>query len=388
MDQIKIAIVGWGSVSALGAEKKDIWTTYLTPQHCFSRKEFPMGNEWVAVLDKKSAQLVAKVAEESSKYRQLDPTAWYAMAASRIAVEQAGWQNDDTIGINLGSSRGATEAFEKYHTQFIDSGEQNTDTLSSPTTTLGNIASWVGVDLGSHGPQISHSITCSTALHAVLNAVAWLKSGLSDKFLAGGSEAPLTPFTLAQMKALKVYANTDTDFPCQSMNLLKTRNSMILGEGAAVFALQREAENALAFITGIGYGTEIIKHGASISENATCQQQAIRMAIKGHDPESIDAIVLHSPGTVKGDESEIKAIEAVFGNYKPLLTSNKWKIGHTFGASGSLSMEMAILMLQHNQFIQPPYLLQQEIKKPLKKILVNAVGFGGNAVSILIERGK
>jgi 3-oxoacyl-(acyl-carrier-protein) synthase len=67
------------------------------------------------------------------------------------------------------------------------------------------------------------------------------------------------------------------------------------------------------------------------------------------------------------------------------LTSNKWKIGHTFGASGMLSIEMAILMLQHNQFIGVPFEEAQIQKKTLKKIMVNAVGFGGNAVSILLS---
>ncbi|UKJ08962.1 beta-ketoacyl synthase N-terminal-like domain-containing protein [Solitalea lacus] len=385
MDHIKIAIVGWGSISALGTNKQGIWENYLKSKHCFTHKDFPMGTEWVSVLEEESAELVAKISNENLKYQQLDPTAWFAIAASRIAWEQAGWQNGVEVGVNIGSSRGATVAFEKFHSQFLNSGFQNTDILSSPTTTLGNIASWVGVDLGVHGPHISHSITCSTALHAILNAVAWLKSGLSDKFLAGGSEVPLTPFTLAQMKALKVYSNSTDNYPCQSMNLNKKRNTMILGEGAAVFSLERNLDKALAYISGIGYGTEQIKHGASISDEAVCQQQAMRMAIKGHDPESIDAIVLHSPGTIKGDKSEMNAIKAVFGTYMPLLTSNKWKIGHTFGASGALSLEMALLMLQHNQFIQTPYLPYQEVGKPLRKILINAVGFGGNAVSILIE---
>jgi 3-oxoacyl-(acyl-carrier-protein) synthase len=61
-------------------------------------------------------------------------------------------------------------------------------------------------DLQSSGPEISHSITCSTALHAVLNGIAWLKSGMVDKFFSGGSEAPLTDFTIAQMRALKIYS--------------------------------------------------------------------------------------------------------------------------------------------------------------------------------------
>lgn len=161
---------------------------------------------------------------------------------------------------------------------------------------------------------------------------------------------------------------------------------MILGEGAASFCLEKSNPDAQAYISGIGYGTETMTHGASLSANAQCMQRSMNMALKGHDPASVQVVVMHAPGTVRGDSAEAHAIREVFGNYQPLLTSNKWKIGHTFGASGALSIEMALLMIRHNHFIQPPYLPKQNQRVPLRKILVNSVGFGGNAASILIEK--
>ena len=104
------------------------------------------------------------------------------------------------------------------------------------------------------------------------------------------------------------------------------------------------------------------------------------------DSSEIEAIVMHAPGTIKGDLSEYKAIQKVFGKNLPLLTTNKWKIGHTFGASGMLSIELAVMMLQHQEFIEVPFATPQETRKNLKNILINAVGFGGNAVSILLTR--
>lgn len=70
----------------------------------------------------------------------------------------------------------------------------------------------------------------------------------------------------------------------------------------------------------------------------------------------------------------------------PMLTTNKWKVGHTFGASGMLNMEMAIMMMQYNQFIEVPFAEKQVTRKEIKKVLINAVGFGGNAVSILLSK--
>ncbi len=68
-----------------------------------------------------------------------------------------------------------------------------------------------------------------------------------------------------------------------------------------------------------------------------------------------------------------------------MLTTNKWKIGHTFGASGILSIELAILMMQHQEFISVPFAETQKPRKQIRKVLVNAVGFGGNAVSVLLS---
>ena len=111
----------------------------------------------------------------------------------------------------------------------------------------------------------------------------------------------------------------------------------------------------------------------------------MKMALGTLNPDDIDIIVTHTPGTIKGDQAEINAIHSVFCNKIPSLTTNKWKIGHSLGASGLLNIEMAILMLQKQAFISIPY-LKTESPKHIHKILVNAVGFGGNAVSILLSK--
>lgn len=328
---------------------------------------------------------VQSLREAEPKYKNIDNSVLYAILASRNAAKQAGWNKGHNFGINIGSSRGATRLFEQYHSEFLQTGMSSTQ--ASPATTLGNIASWVAQDLKSTGPDISHSITCSTALHAVLNGVAWLRSGMAEKFLVGGSEAPLTPFTIAQMQAMKIYASQESEYPCRALDLDKKLNTMVLGEAAASACLEiGRKENALGYIEGIGYATEELKHSVSISAEAECLQKSMQMALGNTKLEDIDAIVLHAPGTVKGDLSEYKAIRNIFGENIPLLTTNKWKTGHTFGASGLLNLELALLMMQHNTFIDVPFIKSQKPTKPIQKVLVNAVGFGGNAVSVLVGK--
>ena len=383
----KIAITAISSFSPLGNEPKLIWEAYLKNTSLI--KEQKIGSQFipVATIPKELQTMVLNLKKSDPKYKNLDNSVLYGILAAREAIKNAGWSEKDIFGINIGSSRGATSQFEKYHQEFLETGK--TATLASPTSTLGNISSWVAHDLKSQGPEISHSITCSTALHALLNGVAWLKAGMVDKFLVGGSEAPLTPFTIAQMQALKIYAKTNV---CRALDLQKTKNTMVLGEGAAMVCLEiGESNKALAYIEGIGYATDILEHSISISTEADCFQKSMKMALQNTAFNEVDAIVMHAPGTIKGDLSEYKAIQKIFGEKLPMLTTNKWKMGHTFGSSGMLSIELAILMMQHNHFIGVPFYENKEVfnaqnpSKEIKKVLVNAVGFGGNAVSVLLS---
>ncbi|MFT7899193.1 beta-ketoacyl synthase N-terminal-like domain-containing protein [Tenacibaculum ascidiaceicola] len=380
-----ISITSFASVSALGSTPEKIWENYLNNHHFLTLKEFDDFKTWVAQLTDQDKHAIEDVKNSDNKYKNLDPSVLYTLFVARKAMEQTNWKASDNFGINIGSSRGATSLFEKYHKEFLATGKSST--LSSPTTTLGNISSWIAHDLQSNGPEISHSITCSTGLHSLLNGVAWLQSGMSEKFMIGASEASLTDFTIAQMQALKVYSKENDEYPCKAFDLNKTKNTMVLGEAASVFCLEKGTkENALAFIEGVGYATEVLKHNTSVTTDAECFQKSMKMALGTISPDEIDAIVMHAPGTIKGDQSEINAIQKVFCNKTPFLTTNKWKLGHTFGASGLLSLELAVLMLQHQQVVEVPFAKPQQAPKKLNKILVNAVGFGGNAVSVLITK--
>lgn len=386
MNQL-ISITAIASISSLGNSLEEVWENYIKDAHFLTNRKVGNSEEWVGGLPQSTREIIKELKSSDTKYANLDESVLYAIYASRKAIEIAGWNASDNFGINIGSSRGATALFEKYYEEFLQ--QHKTATLSSPTTTLGNISSWVAHDLQTKGPEISHSITCSTALHSLLNGVAWLRGGMANKFLVGGSEAPLTPFTIAQMKALKVYskATHTVEYPCKALDLKKLKNSMILGEAASVACLEQGTPaNALAVIEGLGYATEPLEHNVSISSDAQCFQRSMKMALGEINPDTIDVIVMHAPGTIKGDVTEKRAIEKVFCNKLPFLTTNKWKVGHTFGASGMLNVELAVLMLQHQKAIKVPFVTYTSEPKSIRRIIVNAVGFGGNAVSILLSK--
>lgn len=401
-DSHHIAITGMGSISSLGYISDEVWQSFMRMESFLKSVPFNSENVAVAKLSKPAEDILKAVRLEKPIHRHLDRTVLMAIHCARDAVGQAGWERSGSYkyrtGVNIGSSRGATAILEETLTAYLQNPSQRMFPLTSPITTLGNISSSVAHDIGADGPEISHSVTCSTALQAVFNGVAWMRAGLADRFIVGGAEAPLTGFTIAQMKALRIYTNdTDTEYPsrpCSSETPPKA--TMALGEGAAVFALEKmtseevtdRREAVLGIVESFGYGLESLETATSITDNGLALKNAMTMALKGmKSDEPVDMIILHAPGTVKGDRSELNAIKTVFGSELPILVSNKWLIGHTFGASAALSLEYALSILANDDYADFPYpVVFKNRRRPVRKIMINAAGFGGNAATLIVYK--
>ncbi len=378
-----IYIKSFASISSLGASRKAVSESYQLNESKIKGVEIGDKKQLTAALNESSSELLDHFIQAHPNYKTLDKSAQLALfAASQLNIEQL----DANCGVNISSSRGATELMEKYLREFDQ--KQNLSPLTSPTTTLGNISSWISQHLQLDGIAMSHSITCSSALHSFANGIAWLKSGMADQFIVGGAEAPLTPFTLAQMNSLKIYSDDmESDYPSNPLYHAPKRNQMVLGEGASVFLLDKNKDGAIAKIDSIGYATEQISHAASLSPDADCLYKSMKMALENSSDTDIDMIIMHAPGTILGDKAELNAIHKLFGEKPPYLYSNKYLCGHTFGASGAMSVEAGLLEILKEVSLNIPYptCTQQTKPKEIKKIMINAVGFGANAVSLIIH---
>ncbi len=377
-----IAIVSWGAVSPLGKDRAEVRAAYLAQDRHFLQK----GEEgWQGRLNTACLDLLETLRKARRAYRRLDPVVLQFLYAAEQAT--AGQLPGNTaLGILVGSSRGATQTLEQSLATFYRTGK--VPSATSPATTLGNLASWTAQHLAVNGPQLEFSITCSTAFHALLQAIPWLQSGRYYYFLAGGSEAPLTPFTFAQMQALRIYAPpAEVPYPSRPLDPSKEENGMVLGAGAAAFLLSSNAVTPKAWLIGIGYGVEAIASPTGVSEQGIGFRQSMQEALRVSGLQTVDVVITHSPGTLQGDASELAALKAVFGARLPFLTTNKWKIGHTLGASGGLSLEMALIMLEEGLAFPLPYVPQAPLTHPTT-IMINALGFGGNAISLIVSKGE
>ena len=130
-----ISITAISSISPLGFQSESIWKNYKSNRHFFSE----INGDLVAQLSEDAKHGISELRNANSKYKKLDDSVLFGIYTARNAVQQAGWKSQDNFGINVGSSRGATQLFETYFEDFLD--KNKAQTLSSPTTTLGNISS-------------------------------------------------------------------------------------------------------------------------------------------------------------------------------------------------------------------------------------------------------
>lgn len=386
----KMVISAWSSISALGFKNELVLEHALNNDCYLVEKEFNNHCYRVGSLSTEIEQDLGHFIQANPFVQKLDRSVQMALFSAKYLSSNLQHVATERLGVSIGSSRGATTFLEKSIIEHHLNHSSKTSLLTSPTTTSGNLASSVAHYIGSTGLVVDHSMTCSTAFQAITNGIAWIKAGFADAVVAGGAEAPLTPYTIAQLEALGIYSKDHhAKYPCRPLSIEENKkNTMTLGEGAALFVIEKKQESDIQsgdiIIEGIGFSNEITPSLTGMTENGDALQRSMKMACRGH---IVDMVITHTPGTIKGDKAEINAIKSVFADQMPLLYANKWKLGHTYGASAAFSLISAIAALKSKTQLCMPYAafgLKENALIP-KKILINSAGFGGNASSVLLS---
>lgn len=375
-------ITGCGVVGPFGLGLDHLAATMLSGKHCLSRVNENGDSFFAGTLPEHLMPLL----DEAPLHRKTDRSVRLAWLAAKEALGAENIPSSSSTGISIGTSRGPTRYWETVFSDF-QSGKPLSP-FASPVSTPGAITSEVASALGLDGPDMTVSMTCSSSLVAILNGLAWLRAGWCDHFLAGGAEAALTPFTLAQTRALHLYSREpEVEWPCQPLGKDKTGNTLVLSEGAAVLKLSAtRTPDALGVISGFGAAREKTNSPAGISPDGDAFRHAMAQALK-QSPGKIDIVLVHAPGTLNGDEAEVSAIRQTFQDQPlPVLYPLKALIGHSYGASGAMACA-AGLILQKQSVPLPGYLNEQAVWPPAgaRRIMINAAGFGGQCVSLIIE---
>lgn len=370
-----IYIRDFSCISALGISGAEAAERYRAPEALFSLRQ----QQPVFTLSAGTEQALQEFIKEQSWLQRHSRTVQLAVFAASFI--KTGPERKTLV--NIGSSRGSTDLWELHYRHALSG--QRLSPAASPATTPGNIASSVARYLAAGAVVLDHSITCGSGLQAIANAAAWLRAGMCEQALAGGTEAPLSDFTLAQFRSLGIVSPVQNTRVSMPLGRDKKQNSLCLGEGAGMVLLSSEPSEYR--IAGLGFGTEQAASLSGITPEGQALQQSMRAALQQSGIGEPDVLIAHAPGTLKGDEAETRAIQALFGTRLPVF-STKHLSGHTLGASGMLSMQLALLLLQGLKPAPLPYetVFRTGTDLPVHSVLINATGFGGNAISLLLCR--
>ncbi|WLR42942.1 beta-ketoacyl-ACP synthase II [Bacillus carboniphilus] len=410
MTRKRVVVTGLGAVTPIGLSANETWENAI------------LGKSGVGELTRLNKDdYPAKVAAEMNEFnpenymekkdaRKMDRFTQYALAAAKMAVEDASLtindQNAERVGVWIGSGIGGMETYEKQYDVFKEKGTRRVSPFFIPMMIPDMAAGQVSIFLGAKGMNSCTVTACATGTNSIGDASKVIERGDADVMIAGGTEAPFTKMSLAGFSSVKALSfNTDPTKASRPFDL--NRDGFVMGEGAGILVLE-ELDHALARGAHIyaelsGYGaTADAYHITSPAQDGEGGARAMNLALKdaGLSPNDIDYINAHGTSTEYNDKFETMAIKTVFGEhaYKLAISSTKSMTGHLLGAAGGVEAILSILAIEKGMI--PPtinyetpdpycdldYVPNKARRAEVRAILSNSFGFGGHNASIIFKK--
>jgi act minimal PKS ketosynthase (KS/KS alpha) len=367
----RVAITGIGVVAPGGVGVKEFWTLLTDGRTATGGITFFDASGFRSQVAAEIDFDPAAHGLTQQEIRRMDRAAQLAVVATREAVTDSGLDlsgvNPHRVGVTLGSAVGATMGLEEEYRVVSDDGRLHLvdHTYAVPHLysylSPGSFAAEIAWAVGSEGPATVISAGCTSGIDSVGHAVELIREGSTDIMIAGSSDAPISPITLACFDAIKATTPRNDDPEHASRPFDKDRNGFVLGEGAAMFVLEelqharRRGAHIYAEIGGYASRCNAF-HMTGLRPDGRELAEAIRVAMDEAQvgPEQIDYVNAHGSGTKQNDRHETAAFKRTLGSYayeRP-VSSIKSMIGHSLGAIGSIEIAASALAIQHN--VVPP----------------------------------
>lgn len=408
----RVVVTGVGLVTPLGVGSEDTWQTLL------------QGRSGIGPITRFDAgQFASRVAGEVKNFdptafierreaRKMDRFIHYALAAAEIAVRDAGFSGWDRcegerVGVVIGSGIGGFGTIESEHQVLMQKGPRRISPFFIPSAIINLAAGQVSIRFGARGPNSAPCTACSSGSHAVGDSFKIIQRGDADVMIAGGSEAAITPMSVAGFDALKALSTRNDEPVRASRPFDRERDGFVLGEGAGILileelghALRRDAR-IYAEIVGYAMSGDAY-HITAPPPDADGAVRVMKKTLEdaGVPPDCVDYINAHGTSTPPNDRTETAAIKAVFGEhaYKLAISSTKSMIGHLLGAAGAVEIGVTVLSVRdqilhptiNQEFADPDcdldYVPNQARRASVRYALSNSFGFGGTNACVLIKR--
>jgi 3-oxoacyl-[acyl-carrier-protein] synthase II len=383
----RVAITGVGVLSACGMGVEAFWEGL--------NSEPPEGERRVRDFDP------APLFDNPKEARRADRVTQLALGAATQALEQAGDIDGDPLrrGVLIASGIGGIATLEEQITLYAEKGARRVSPFLVPMMMPNAPSATVSMRWGWQGPCQTVSTACAAGTHALVDAAMWVASGRCDVVAAGGTEAAMTPVSLAGFTNMTAMSSRSVSEPFAA-----TRDGFVISEGAAVLILEAwdvaEARGAtiLGEVLG-GASTADAHHITAPSPGGrgalSCMEIALGSA--GIGAEDVVHVNAHGTSTPLNDAAEAEAMAKLFGTPGPAVTSIKGVTGHSLGAAGAIEAVAVIESMRRG--LIPPTAVTTEVDPELPQIdlvlgqarewtpgptLSNSFGFGGHNGTLVL----
>ena len=401
----RVVITGRGVVSALGNNVLDF-------NRSLQSGSVGIGQLKTLSCDSISARIGAQVNGldldshfDRSQLPILDRTSKFAIYAARQAVKESGLSTDGELGprtaVIIGTGAGCATSIEDSYETYYANRSRRAHPLTVPKIMINAPAGHISMDLGITGPSFAISAACASSANALVLATQMIRSGMIDTVIVGGAEACLTTGCFKIWEAMRVLA-PDTCRPFSN-----ARMGLVLGEGAAVFVLERldlaRKRSAQIFGEVIGVAMNSDAHHI-LNPLQDRQADAIRACLHdaGMDGEQVGYVNAHGTATAVNDATETRAIKDAFGSHARSLkvSSTKSMHGHTLGCAGALELLATAIGLENGfapptmNFSEPDpdcdlnYVTNEAQPLQTKAALSNSFAFGGHNAVIALRAAQ
>jgi len=414
MELKRVVVTGLGALTPIGNTVPEYWEALLNgvsgagPITGFDTEKFKT---------KFACELKNFNPEEfmdRKEARKLDPFVQYAIASTDEAVKdsQLDFSNLDTnrIGVIWGSGIGGIKTFlEEMRNFFSGDGTPRINPFFIPKMIIDIVPGHISIKYGLRGPNFATVSACASSTNAMIDAYNYIRLGMTDVIISGGSEAIINEAGIGGFNAMHALSTRNDDPSTASRPFDKDREGFVAGEGAGTIILE-ELEHAKK--RGAKIYAEIVGGGMSADANHITaphpQGLGAKMVMSNAlndarmDTSEIDYINVHGTSTPLGDISEISAIVDLFGEhaYNLNISSTKSMTGHLLGAAGAIEAIAAILAVQNdivpptiNHFTDDPqfdanlnFTFNKAEKRTVRAALSNTFGFGGHNASVVFKK--
>jgi 3-oxoacyl-[acyl-carrier-protein] synthase II len=409
----RVVVTGMGAITALGHSVVDTWEKLVEGQS---------GIDNITLFDVKdfSTRIAGEVKDfdphqyiSPKEARRMARCAHFALVAAIQAVKDAGLSYPfagelaERSGVLLGTAMGGFDKAEQGLKDYLERGLSKVNPFSLPAA-LPNLSAYhVCVKLNAQGYTNTTATACAAGNMAIAEAAEVIARGRCDLMVAGGVEAAITGTTLNGFAVMRALSTCNDEPSRASRPFDATRDGFVLGEGGAIFILER-LEDALARhahiyaeVLGSAHSSDTY-HIATPDPNSKGAIRAMAWALKdaGIGIEQVDYINAHGPSTPLGDAAETFAVKSVFGEraYHIPISSTKSMLGHSFGAAGAIEALACIKTIETN-IIHPTinyhtpdpacdldYVPNQARHHQVNIALSNAFGLGGQNSCLVLGR--